>query len=64
MLGNLLSMHSLTRIHKGGDEFQVISTVERQLRGASRRGREPLDTDAEDKTLLGAASKQCREKLG
>jgi hypothetical protein len=34
---------------------------ELQLKGASQRGQEPLDTEAEDTTLLEAVTKQLSE---
>jgi hypothetical protein len=39
----------------------VSSARQLQLKGASQRGQEPLDTEAEDATLLEAATKQRSE---
>jgi formamidopyrimidine-DNA glycosylase len=59
-------MWSMPRLHKESTarfgSWKLISSARGlQKKGASQRGQEPLDKEAEDATLLEAATKQRSE---
>jgi hypothetical protein len=64
----VFSMRSVPRLHtesiwrcKFGSWKPVSSAWELQLKGASQRGQEPFDTEADDATPLEAAIRQRSE---
>jgi hypothetical protein len=58
----VFSMRSAPRLHKESIlRCGVSSARELQLRGTSQRGQKPLNMEAEDATLLEAATKQRSE---